>query len=131
MAEGANILIVDDDPSLLRFTGRYLTRMGYRVEERKGAGEAWALFEQSPRQHSLAFVDLTMRDGSGQDLAARMLAGNPDLKVVLWSGYPFDPARFSSDFPNRVEFLLKPFTPAMLAGIVKRLLGSGQPPSRS
>lgn len=127
----ASILLVDDDLSLLRFTGRYLTRMGYLVEERNGAAEAWALFEQAPRQHTLAFVDLTMRGGSGQDLAARMLAHNPDLRIVFWSGYPFDPAQFSGNFPGRVEFLLKPFTPAMLAGTVKRLMGGGQPPSQS
>lgn len=131
MPGAPTILIVDDDLFLLRFAGKYLTRVGYQVAERQGAQEAWALFEQAPRQHVLAFVDATMADGSAEELAVRMLRTNPDLKVVFWSGYPFDPARVANHFPDRVEFLLKPFTTAMLISVVKRLTADGQPPAES
>jgi DNA-binding NtrC family response regulator len=61
---------------------------------------------------------------SMEDLAARMLRANPALCVLAASGYPVDVAALSAEAPGRVEFLLKPFSPEMLATAVRRLLAA-------
>jgi hypothetical protein len=51
-----------------------------------------------------------------------MLGLDPEIRLILTSGYPFDAQRTLEDEPDRVAFLHKPFTPAMLAETVNRLI---------
>jgi len=54
-----------------------------------------------------------------------MLSANPDIRLILTSGYPIDPGKTLLDGGERVAFLHKPFTPAMLTKTIDRLIGSG------
>ncbi|MBI1786936.1 MAG: response regulator [Acidobacteria bacterium] len=119
----ADILIVDDDPSLLHFAARYLGRLGHGVLACRGAQEAWDRFAQEPEGLRLVLIDISMEQDSGEALARRMLAANPGLRLLFWSGYPFDVDQFAASAPGvRVEFLHKPFSPALLRSAVERLL---------
>jgi len=129
MTTEARVLIVDDDASLLQFAAKYLTRLGYQVVICQGAQEAWTQFASATLSVSLVLLDVTLRDIPATELASRMLLANPNLRLLFWSGYPFDPTRIPGVTPSQVEFLLKPFTPAMLAGAVERLLAP--PPAAS
>ncbi len=118
------VLIVDDEPPLLRMMGLFLTRRGYTVVTAGTTGEAWALVEAEPMTFSVVVLDGSM-DGIGmQDLALRMLRANPTLCVLGASGYPVDMTALAAEAPGRVAFLLKPFTPESLATAVRRLLGT-------
>jgi hypothetical protein len=56
-----------------------------------------------------------------------MLRSKPAVRLILTSGYPFDTHRLLEAGPDRMAFLHKPFTPAMLAETVNRLLGADPP----
>jgi len=121
-------MVIDDDPALLNFTCKYLTRLGYSVVPYRSAEEAWRQFESPAADYSLAVIDLSMRGLSGEQLSGMMLRSKPDIRLILMSGYPFDTQRLLEAGRERMAFLHKPFTPAMLAETVKRLVGE---PTRS
>jgi DNA-binding NtrC family response regulator len=118
------ILIVDDQPALLRMMSVFLTRLGYTVTTASTTEKAWAHVEANPEGTDVAVLDATMAGLSMEELALRMLRANPLLRVLGASGYPVDMAAVEADAPGRVAFLQKPFTPEMLAAAVRSLLGA-------
>jgi len=115
-------MVIDDDPALLNFTCKYLTRLGYSVVPYRSAEEAWRQFESPAADYSLAVIDISMPGLSGEQLSGMMLRSKPDVRLILMSGYPFDTQRLAKADRERMAFLHKPFTPAMLAETVNRLL---------
>lgn len=118
-------MVIDDDPALLGFTGKYLTRLGYVVFPFRNAQEAWSQFALHGSGYSLVVIDVSMPALSGEQLARLMLGAKPEIRLILTSGYPFDMAKLiAAGAPEQLAFLHKPFTPAMLAETVARLLRS-------
>jgi DNA-binding response OmpR family regulator len=118
----ARIMVIDDDPALLRFTCKYLSRLGYSAVPFRSAEVAWKSFEASAANYGLVVIDLSMPGIPGEQLARMMLAANPRVRLILTSGYPFDTEKLLETGRKRIAFLHKPFTPAMLAETVEGLL---------
>ena len=118
------ILIVDDEPSLLKMMSVYLKRLGYTVVTATGTEKAWAEVEAAAPTFAVAVLDATMKGIPLVDLAGRMLAADPRLCVIAASGYPVDMAALEAAAPGRVMFLHKPFSPAMLGSAVRRMLAT-------
>jgi DNA-binding NtrC family response regulator len=120
----SRILIVDDEPPLLKMLDVYLRRLGYAVVTAGSTEQAWAEVEAAPHAFALVVLDATMTGIPMLDLAARMLAADPRLCVIAASGYPVDMAVLEAAAPGRVMFLQKPFSPAMLGNAVRRMIGT-------
>jgi DNA-binding NtrC family response regulator len=120
----SRILIVDDEPTLLKMLAVYLRRLGYAVVAAGSTEKAWAEVEAAPRSFALVVLDATMSGIPMVELAARMLAADPQLCVIAASGYPVDMAVLEAAGPGRVMFLQKPFSPAMLGNAVRRMIGT-------
>ena len=117
------ILLVDDDRPLLGFTAKYLARLGYRTTACSGSEEAWRLFSAVGADFALAVVDFSLRGVPGPKLARMMLDHNPITRLVLTSGLHMDPKAIEGPGSDRVAFLHKPFTPAMLVQTIVSLVG--------
>jgi DNA-binding NtrC family response regulator len=122
-AEGS-ILIVDDEPALLKMMSMYLGRLGYSVAEANSTDQAWRQAAAAPTAFAVAVIDATMAGMSMEELATRLLGANPALRVLAASGYPVDMTSLEATAPGRVAFLQKPFTPEMLAAAVRRMLAA-------
>ena len=120
----ARILLVDDDPSLLKMMGVYLGRLGYSVTLADSTEKAWAEVEEAPSGYDVAVLDGSMPGLSMQDLALKMLRANPSLCVVAASGYAMDTTAMEAAAPGRVAVLQKPFPPEMLVAAVRRMLAA-------
>jgi DNA-binding NtrC family response regulator len=118
----ASILIVDDEPPLLRLMKAYLERLGYDVTGCLNAKEALVCVDSAPHKFSLLVADLSLPDMDGGEMALRMAELNPELKVLLCSGYPFDVESLPPGVRERAATLQKPFLPNMLAKEVEMLL---------
>ena len=118
------ILLVDDEPSLLKMMGVYLGRVGYSVTLANSTEKAWAEVEAAPSGYDIAVLDGSMPGLSMEDLALRMLRANPSLCVVAASGYSMDTTAVEAAAPGRVAVLQKPFAPEMLAVAVRRMLAT-------
>jgi FixJ family two-component response regulator len=62
-----------------------------------------------------------MPEMQGDELARKMLRVNPQLRVLICSGYPVSVESIAED-PSQIGFLQKPFLPAMLQEAVAGLL---------
>jgi DNA-binding NtrC family response regulator len=116
------ILVVDDEQQLLKILARYLTKLGYTVVASSSTEEAWEHVQAAPETYSLAFIDATIPGLSAEELTERILQANPRIKVIAASGYPISVEEFAPLNSDRVTFLHKPFSPDMLAELVRRLL---------
>ena len=85
--DGARLLLVDDEATLVRLMTRILTRYGFVVEGFGSVGEALASFAAGPERFDAAVLDFSMPETSGSELAAALLALRPDLPVLVTSGY--------------------------------------------
>ncbi|MBZ5620850.1 MAG: response regulator [Acidobacteriia bacterium] len=118
------ILIVDDEPALLKMMSMYLRRLGYDVTTANTTETAWSEMEAAPSSFAGAVLDATMAGLSMEDLALRMLGASSSLWVIVASGYPVDMTAIEAAAPGRVMFLHKPFAPEMLASAVRRILAA-------
>jgi DNA-binding NtrC family response regulator len=110
------LLIIDDEPALLDLLRRYMGRQGYEVETCATPLEALAKFKAEPDSFSLAVVDLTLPEMSGEELVARLRELRPQLPAIITSGYPYQPQGAN------IAFVQKPFLPQMLAEAVGQAL---------
>jgi len=122
LGERPHILIVDDEPPLLKVMSLYLRRLGYSVTTLQRAEQAAALTDADLQCFAMAVLDATL-DGIGMErLALQMLKANTALRVLAASGYPVDVSTLEAAAPGRVAFLLKPFTAEMLEACVRRMI---------
>ena len=97
----ASVLVVDDDAAVREILVELLVDSGHRVREAAGGAEALRILAEAP-EVELVISDVQMPEMSGFELADRLAAGHPGLKVILISGY-----YVSHDVGSRV--LRKPF----------------------
>jgi PAS domain S-box-containing protein len=107
-ASGA-ILLVDDEEMVRDMAAIMLKRLGYSVLEAKDGGEALEVFRQRREEIRLVLCDLTMPRMDGWETLTALRKLDPDVPVILASGY--DEARvMAGDHPERPEaFLGKPY----------------------
>src|SRR5579872_5274901 len=118
------ILLVDDEPALLKMMSVYLGRRGYSVTTADTTESGWQQLQAAPAEFSVAVLDASMAGLSMEELACRALEANPSLCVIAASGYPVDMTAMQAMAPGRVMFLHKPFAPEMLAEAVRRMIAS-------
>lgn len=119
------ILLAEDEPALRALVRSVLTRLGYRVIEAPTGVRALELWEQNRDDIRLLLTDMVMPDGlSGRELAEKLLAANPALKVIYTSGYNPEFADKRFGLRDGVDFLAKPFAAPKLAETVRAQLDS-------
>lgn len=106
------VLVVEDDPALLRLLVRYLQRAG--MESDGAATMALATQRFEPGAYTYVLADLTLPDGSGLELVETFLRSDPNLRAVLCSGYPLFLEMLPEGDRGRAAVLQKPFSPQEL-----------------
>lgn len=122
--ESATLLIVDDEPQILRLLVRAFERHGCRVFSAPDADEAWTLFQAHPDDIAAVLLDVVIPPDGVDPLLSRLLGLREDLGVVLASG-----DALSEDLAQRLDalggvFLRKPFSPAAAFDAVARVTAS-------
>ena len=112
---GELVLLVEDDPNVRRVVRQQLIDLGYPVIEAENATQALEMIGQIP-DIALMVSDVIMPGGiNGQQLAAKVLAGRPEMRIVLMSG-------FTEEFINdaALPVLSKPFVRQDLARAISQ-----------
>ena len=102
------ILVVDDDASLASTLKEFLVREGYSVEVALSAAEAQAIQAANPRI-SLALVDLIMPVTNGLALTEELRRVNPDITVVIMTGYGTIETAVEAIKRGAEDYVTKPF----------------------
>ena len=117
--QGEAVLVVEDDPSILEVLTQGLSNVGYRVVAARDGVHALELYSADRGDIALVVADVVMPRVSGPELARRLRAVDPDLRLVLMSGYPLG----EEDACGAAHWLQKPFSLEDLAEVVERALG--------
>ena len=117
------VLLVEDEDAVRRVAERFLRRHGYEVLVASGGAEALEVAARSVRRLDLLFTDVMMPGMNGRELAERLRALQPDLKVLFVSGYSGDYLETQTgELPERTHFLYKPYEPSRAAGMIRDIL---------
>ncbi len=117
------ILLVEDEPGLLTLTSKILERHGYRVLAAANGPAALDLWQEQRANVALLLTDLVMPGGlSGRELARRLQAEQPQLKVVYTSGYSADIAGREFQLCPGESFIQKPVAIKELIKLVRECL---------
>src|ERR1700691_5383002 len=85
------ILVVEDEPTLRALVRKVLERVGFEVIEAPSGLAALELWNEKHPHVDLLLTDMIMPDGiSGRQLAGKLKAENPKLKVIFTTGYSAD-----------------------------------------
>ena len=113
--------MIDDEEALRRICRRAMERRGLVVFEAEDGEKGLETYEAHRKQIGLVILDLTMPGLDGMEVLSRLRQLNPDLPVVIASGYAESSApAIVSD--ARVRYLQKPFGVRMLLRVVDELL---------
>jgi two-component system, cell cycle sensor histidine kinase and response regulator CckA len=117
------ILLVEDEPAVLAMAGGILERLGYTVLAAPSGDEATLIWTQQGPQINLLLTDMVMPgELNGRQLAEKLLAERPDLKVMYTSGYSVDLLGSGLANGRNFVFLQKPYHPDTLALMVRNCL---------
>jgi CheY-like chemotaxis protein len=116
------ILLVEDEESVRGLAAKLLTGYGYRVIEARDGSEAEQISRQEGDYLHLMVTDVVMPGISGLELATRLAAVRPKMKVLFMSGYTDDAIVRRGVLADDAAFLQKPFTGEVLARRVREVL---------
>ncbi len=114
-------VVVDDEPDVLHFMTKLLTRNGMEVRAFDTPVEAWAYLSASVADVTVLISDISMPEISGMELARRARGLRPDLPILLVSGRHYDLGVLPDG--SAPAFLAKPFLPQDLTKAVSTLAG--------
>ncbi len=117
------ILLVEDEPAILRMTMTILERLHYTVLTATTPGEAIRLAAAYPGRINLLLTDVIMPEMNGRNLSKKLLAQHPHLGCLFMSGYSANVIADGGMLDARVHFIQKPFTMSELAVKVRQALG--------
>ncbi len=119
---GEVVLVVEDEPDVLRVTARALREAGYGVIEALNGRSALELLEMDRGKLDLLLTDVAMPEMSGRELAEAVRARYPGLPVLFMSGEASGGATGQDAREPGTMFLQKPFSPDGVAAQVRVLL---------
>jgi two-component system, cell cycle sensor histidine kinase and response regulator CckA len=108
------ILLVEDDDGLRDLAGIVLRKLGYTVHEAANGVEAMSIAENHA-EIALLLTDVVMPQMSGKELADRLSSARPAMKVLFTSAYTEDAILHHGILDPGIDFLHKPYTPALLS----------------
>ena len=124
--QAETILIVEDEEIVRLLVCQVLSDQGYEVLWAGHGGEALRLSAEHPGKIALLVTDVVMPQMGGLELARRLLAERPEMKVLYVSGYSESDMNEQGILSSELEFLEKPFTPQAITRKVRELLNPAQ-----
>jgi len=116
------LLLVDDDAAVRGLGVRVLERHGYRVLPASSAVEAMRIADTHEGSIDLVLTDIMMPDIDGLELARRLSARFPRMKVLFMSGYTADTVARDGLLAPDVKVIEKPYNPTGLVRTVREVL---------
>lgn len=119
---GETVLVVEDEDAVRGIVTRVLSENGYRVLSCGDGKEGLRLFTEKMEEIDLLVTDVVMPGMGGQELASKLKASKPGIKVLYMSGYTDDAINRHGVLDAGLAFIHKPFKPYALLEKVREVL---------
>ena len=126
LLDGLRVLVVEDEAPLRDLVVNILQLCGYKIFQAGTGVEALQIWSEQKGKINLLLTDMVMPGGiSGRQLAERLQADDPNLKVIYTSGYSPGMAGKDIALLEGCNFLAKPYPPSKLAQFIRECLDAG------
>ena len=119
---GGTVLVVEDEPVVLKFASSVLERRGYEVLVAETPHQALEIAARHDGQIDLLLTDVVLPGMSGHELAGVLGGARIGLKVLYMSGYPQSHISRQGLIGPATPYIQKPFTSAALSEKVAQVL---------
>jgi CheY-like chemotaxis protein len=116
------VLVVDDEETVLDVCQEMLETMGCRVFLSKSGREALDVYNKHKDEIDIVMLDMIMPQMSGGETYDQMKQINPNVKVLLWSGYSVHGQATEILERGANAFIQKPFDIEELSGKIREVL---------
>ena len=121
-ANGEIILLVEDEPAILKMARQMLESVGYVVIAVATPGEAISKAQELHGGIDLLITDVVMPEINGRELVRNITSIYPDIKYLYISGYTADTIAHKGVLDEGINFIQKPFTRNALAAKIREVL---------
>ena len=123
---GGTILLVEDEPSILKMTKKMLEMMGYKVLAADGPVDALQYAFEFKGEINLLLTDVIMPEMDGRRLSEKILEHFPNIQCLFMSGYTDDVIATSGVLDEGMHFIQKPFTSNMMSDKLEQIFRNQQ-----
>ena len=116
------ILLIDDEPDIVKISERVLGDLGYQVVSRTSSLEALQMFIADKHRFDLVITDLTMPQMTGDKLAEELLKIREDTPIILCTGFSYEITEKMTREKGIRALLMKPILRKELAITVRKVL---------
>jgi len=126
-----NILLVDDEPAVVRLEQQMLERLGYKISSHTSSLDAVEVFRSNPDAFDIVLTDMTMPNMTGDQLAKEILSIKPDMPIIICTGFSENMNKEQAEIIGIKGFLMKPVIKSDMAQMVRKVLdaiNNNEPP---
>ena len=116
------ILVAEDQPQVLEFVQKILTKLGYNVLTALSGEEALSIAENYREKIHLFMTDVMLPGINGRIAAERLLTARPEVKILFNSGYTAEIIDKQGILEKGINFINKPFTAQEISNKVREIL---------
>jgi PAS domain S-box-containing protein len=128
---GRNIMLVDDEDTVLAIGANLLRRLGFVPLAYALPREALKVFEADPSSVCALITDLTMPEMTGLELSRQVLAKRSDLPIILTTGYLHSDAQKNAQASGVMCVVTKPFDVKEMIAKIRQVLNEPEDTSAS
>ena len=119
-ADAPTILLIDDEPDVVRACGKILGTLGFQVESYTNPILAVEAFESAPENFALVMTDLVMPEINGEEVCRAVRTQRADCPILLFSA--FRPGTLDMELLAPIKVIEKPVDPSILKAVLNQLL---------
>ena len=121
-ARGPAVLVVDDDPVIVKVLETILRGAGYRTESALTSSEAIEKASRAPRAFDVVVTDLSMPDSSGLEVIAAIHQIDNFIMAIVMTGFATKENAIASLRQGAFDFIEKPILPEKLLAVLEKAL---------
>jgi PAS domain S-box-containing protein len=123
LIRGSGTILLVDDESFIRQTGSILlNQLGYNVLTAKNGFEAIEIYQSKGKSIDIVVLDMIMPEMDGKKCFLQLKAINPDIKVIIATGYSLDHQINELYQQGSCEYISKPFRIEQLSQLIAKCL---------
>ncbi|HHO75068.1 MAG TPA: response regulator [Deltaproteobacteria bacterium] len=119
------ILLIDDEEMITQVGAQMLESLGYTVLTARGGKQGIEIYQENKGSIDFVILDMIMPDMGGSETFDALFRLDPDIKVLLSSGYSLDAQAKDILARGCMGFIQKPFTMAILSRRIREILDKG------